>query len=153
MESGSQPWECGVSATGSPGKSPCITILIRSPTWCCFNTIICRVFACLCPTLCDPMDCSPPVSSVHGIFQARILEWLAISHSTFAEQIIPKILAMLNGSNLRRFVHYFWDSFVVNIILRSPRSLRIGVRALCVLFLTEFFIYPVSLMTQVRFVS
>ena len=29
----------------------------------------------LCPTLCDPMDCSPPGSSVHGIFQARILEW------------------------------------------------------------------------------
>ena len=28
-----------------------------------------------CLTLCDPMDCSPPVSSVHGIFQARILEW------------------------------------------------------------------------------
>ena len=31
------------------------------------------------PTLCDPMDCSPPGSSVHGIFQARILEWVAIS--------------------------------------------------------------------------
>ena len=28
------------------------------------------------PTLCDPMDCSPPASSVHGILQARILEWL-----------------------------------------------------------------------------
>ena len=33
----------------------------------------------LCPTLCDPMDCSPPASSVHGIFQARTLEWAAIS--------------------------------------------------------------------------
>ena len=31
-----------------------------------------------CPTLCDPMDCSLPGSSVHGIFQARILEWVAI---------------------------------------------------------------------------
>ena len=31
-----------------------------------------------CPTLCDPMDCSPPGSSVHGISQARILEWVAI---------------------------------------------------------------------------
>ena len=29
-----------------------------------------------CPTLCDPMDCSPPGSSVRGIFQARVLEWL-----------------------------------------------------------------------------
>ena len=34
-----------------------------------------------CPTVCDPMDCSPPGSSVHGIFQARILEWVAISFS------------------------------------------------------------------------
>ena len=35
----------------------------------------------LCPTLCDPMDCSLPGSSVHGIFQVRILEWAAISIS------------------------------------------------------------------------
>ena len=32
-------------------------------------------------TLCDPMDCSLPCSSVHGIFQARILEWVALSFS------------------------------------------------------------------------
>ena len=35
----------------------------------------------LCSTLCDPMNCSPPGSSVHGIFQARILEWVSISYS------------------------------------------------------------------------
>ena len=34
-----------------------------------------------CPTLCDPMDCSPPGSSVHGILQARIMEWGAICYS------------------------------------------------------------------------
>ena len=34
-----------------------------------------------CPTLRDPMDCSPPGSSVHGIFQARGLEWGAIAFS------------------------------------------------------------------------
>ena len=34
-----------------------------------------------CPTLCDPMDCSPPGSSVHGILQARLLEWVAMSFS------------------------------------------------------------------------
>ena len=34
-----------------------------------------------CLTLCDPMDCGPPGSSVHGIFQARMLEWVAISDS------------------------------------------------------------------------
>ena len=35
----------------------------------------------LCPTFCNPMDCSPPDSSVHGIFQVRILEWIAIFFS------------------------------------------------------------------------
>ena len=34
-----------------------------------------------CPTLCDPMDCSPPGSPIPGILQARTLEWLAISFS------------------------------------------------------------------------
>ena len=36
-----------------------------------------------CPTLSNPMDCSPPRSSVHGIFQARVLEWGAIAFSIF----------------------------------------------------------------------
>ena len=35
----------------------------------------------LCPTLCDPMDCNPPGSSVYEILQARILEWVAIPFS------------------------------------------------------------------------
>ena len=35
----------------------------------------------LCPTLRDPMDWSPPGSSVHGIFQVRVLEWFAIAFS------------------------------------------------------------------------
>ena len=34
-----------------------------------------------CLTLCDPMDCSPPGSSIHGILHARVLEWVAISFS------------------------------------------------------------------------
>ena len=36
-----------------------------------------------CPTLSDPMDCSLPGSSVHGIFQARVLEWGAIAFSSY----------------------------------------------------------------------
>ena len=39
-----------------------------------------------CPTLCDPMDYSPPGSSVYGIFQARMLEWVAISYSRGSSQ-------------------------------------------------------------------
>ena len=39
-----------------------------------------------CPTLCDPMACSPPGSSVHGILQARIVEWVAISSARASSQ-------------------------------------------------------------------
>ena len=39
-----------------------------------------------CPTLCDPTDCSPPGSSVHGILQARILEWVAFPSSGGSSQ-------------------------------------------------------------------
>ena len=39
-----------------------------------------------CPTLCDPMDCSLPGSSVHGIFQAIVLEWIASSFSRGSSQ-------------------------------------------------------------------
>ena len=45
-----------------------------------------RGVAQLCPTLCNPTDCSPPGSSVHGIFQAWILEWVAISFSRGSSQ-------------------------------------------------------------------
>ena len=38
-----------------------------------------------CPTLCDPMDCSPLGSSIHGILQARVLEWGAIAFSRWWE--------------------------------------------------------------------
>ena len=46
----------------------------------CLGVSLCSITQ-SCPTLCDPMDCSPPGSSVHGILQARILEWIAISSS------------------------------------------------------------------------
>ena len=39
----------------------------------------------LCLTLCNPMDCSPPGFSVHEIFQARILEWVAIDRNDTAK--------------------------------------------------------------------
>ena len=42
-----------------------------------------------CPTLCNPIDSSPPGSSVPGILQARILEWVAISFSRKSKEKIP----------------------------------------------------------------
>ena len=44
-----------------------------------------------CPTLCDPRDGSPPGSSVHGIFQARVLEWGAIAWLLGNKKQIKKI--------------------------------------------------------------
>ena len=44
----------------------------------------------LCPTLCDPMDCSPPGSPIHGVFQARVLEWGAIAFSEPQDYLVLK---------------------------------------------------------------
>ena len=43
--------------------------------------VLCAKSLQLCPTLCDPKDCSLPASSVHGILQKRILEWIAVHFS------------------------------------------------------------------------
>jgi len=54
-----------------------------------------------CPTLSDPMDCSLPGSSIHGIFQARVLEWGAIAFSPLLLillKIIPVIDSWFLGS-------------------------------------------------------
>ena len=51
----------------------------------CVLITLCAHFVCSaahpCPILCGPLDCSPPGSSVHGIFQARVLVWVAIPYS------------------------------------------------------------------------
>ena len=50
----------------------------------------------LCPTLRDPMDYSLPGSSIHGIFQARVLEWGAIAFSDLCIGLKTKIRLMIN---------------------------------------------------------
>ena len=59
------------------GKYPFVIVNQIFVDYCC----CCCLVAKLCLTLCDPMDCSLPGSSVHGIFQARIVERVAISYS------------------------------------------------------------------------
>ena len=60
-----------------------------------------------CPTFCDSMDCSPPGSSVHGLVQARILEWAAISFSRGSSR--PRNQTCLSyGSCICRRVLYHW---------------------------------------------
>ena len=56
-----------------------------------------------CPTLSDPMDYSPPGSSIHGIFQARVLEWGAIAFSDMLLllsqlQLCPTLCDPIDGS-------------------------------------------------------
>ena len=63
-----------------------------------------KVVAQSCPILCDPMDCSLPGSSIHGIFQARVLEWGAIAFS---------ILHMLDIS--KSFVRYVICKYIFPI--------------------------------------
>ena len=54
-------------------------------SWC-RRKVCCSLVAKSCPFFCHPMGCSPPGSSVHGIFQARILEWVAIFSSRESSQ-------------------------------------------------------------------
>ena len=51
-----------------------------------------------CRTLCDPMDCSLPGSSVHRTLQARILEWVAISFSTQSQVLVGHVYEILHMS-------------------------------------------------------
>ena len=50
------------------------------------SSVLCAKLLQSCPSLCDPMDCSLPASSVHGTLQARILKWVAMS---FSKKIFP----------------------------------------------------------------
>ena len=76
---------------------------INSPRikWLYFSSSLCLVWSVaaaaaaakslqLCPTLCDPIDGSPPGSPVPGILQARILEWVAISFSSASESEVTQ---------------------------------------------------------------
>ena len=58
-----------------------------------------------CPTLSDPMDCSLAGSSIHGIFQARVLEWVAVA---FSEPHLgsPKSIDTLIESQLQFIAHF-----------------------------------------------
>ena len=58
-------------------KGRCLSVCVSL----CVCVCVCVLVAQLCPTLCDPTDYSPPGFSVHGILQARVLEWITIPFS------------------------------------------------------------------------
>ena len=63
----------------------------------------------LCPTLSDPMDCSPPGSSIYGIFQARVLEWGAITFSVLVPNTSLFVMYKNNLATNDQLVH--WTGF------------------------------------------
>ena len=81
-----------------------------------------------CQTLCDPMDCSPPGSSVHGIFQARVLEWGAIAFSGLvgSNHIKYRHIYAFRHINLPKYLifpaKYKIPNFVLSYRLWLPKS-------------------------------
>ena len=75
-----------------------------------------------CPTLCDPRDWTPPDSSVHGVFQARILEWVAISFSLLfcnkGNHLIWEVLLIISNmpNNLLIFLKYILTTFLSSLL-------------------------------------
>ena len=67
-----RPWQTVSSWSSGPHK----LLLLWTV---CVCVCVCVWVAPVCLTLCDPMGCSLPDSSIHGIFQARVLEWVAIA--------------------------------------------------------------------------
>ena len=68
-----------------------------------------------CLTVWDPMGCSPPGSSVRGIFQARILEWIAISFSRGSSQPSDRT----HISCIDRWILYHWATWEAHLLVRS----------------------------------
>ena len=74
----------------------------------------------LCLTLCDTMDCSLPGSSVHGIFQARVLEWVATSFSKNSVYVCTVFFFFLH------LLLYFLDIWVFQIVSPASPALHAG---------------------------
>ena len=154
MATSSQKWRNGLTAKGQrevfvffpPGVMELFSILI----------VVCVYSVTqLCPSLYDPMDCSPPGPSVHGISQVRLLEWVAISSPGDLPDPGIRCISCVSctaggfftADSLR--LHKFTDklkpkepetrkkvSFTIGKILRNShaegeRALRLSTEALC----------------------
>ena len=102
-------WKNRIIIQTSPmtGYGPVAVLLFLTPEqnlcfWC---MRACRVSQ-SCPTLCNPKDCSPPGSSVHGMSKARILEWVAMPSSRGSSQSRDRT----HISCIGRWVLYPWDT-------------------------------------------
>ena len=78
----------------------------------CVCVYVCAKLLQSCPILCDPTDCSPPSSSVHGILQVRMLEWVAIPTSRRSSQHRNGTVSDISSALARRFLttSTTWDT-------------------------------------------
>ena len=74
------------------------------------------------PTLCDPIDCSPPGSSVHGIFQAWTLEWIAISCSRGSSRHRDQT-SISCVSSIGKLILYHWAPWAPLVNTDTPKSI------------------------------
>ena len=92
----------------------------------------------LCPTLCGPMDCSLPGFSIHGIFQARVPEWVAISFSRGSSQprdgtwvsLIGRLFLLSGRGSVEQLHFHFRASLVAQRIKHLPAVWETWVRSL-----------------------
>ena len=97
-------------------NSKCMSFLLSSAKWIQW-----------CPTLCDPMDCSPPGSSLHGAFQARILGWGDISFSR-------------ESSQPRNWTHISYISYIGRRVLYHSHHLESPFDPVSIYYLGEYFL-------------
>ena len=117
-------WETPYSITclqsqSSPSQSYFISL---SPLSDCVYTKLLQS----CLTLCDPMDCSLPDSSVHGILQARILEWVAMSSSRgYSWPRDRTLISCISRIPVRLFIHWpTWEVPILRLFQSKFKSLK-----------------------------
>ena len=117
-----------------PFPSPFQTLVCIQIKWLAYLLALCQS----CPTIRDPMGCSPPGSSVLGILPARILEWVAISNSRESAQprIFPTHISCASFFG-RGFLHHLVPSGMWGILLKHRVSFRMSRWALTFCNLTK----------------
>ena len=107
----------------------------------------------LCLTLCDRRDCSPPGSSVHSIFQARILEWVAISFGRASKNCPAPTYQASPGPSTGRSQSRVTRAICFYVIALFVFMLEFGVVVFCLGFVLEFVLFVVLMLLSVQFSS
>ena len=86
---------------------------------------VCAVCGQSCPTLCDPVDYSPPGFSVYGIVQASILEWVAISFSRGSSQPRDQTLVICISCTGREILYHctFWEATLYLFLMELQKEI------------------------------